>query len=205
MVGDHCSSVKYHVASQVRKTRRKATTDGLTGKGSRIIASPGFSSDENIVKVSLYDIPAYQVEIDLCDPLKHAMEPYGKIIHIRAYVDRHGQSRWEATVFLEISVLSPIRPLQLPSTSNGTPTTPVDSASPTTPTTITTPSPQQDEDIDILNAKNVTSTPAASYTAKVITIFAGKIDELMADPTGNTCNSNMSLADTNEFGKPFSQ
>ncbi|KAI9032857.1 hypothetical protein CLU79DRAFT_830691 [Phycomyces nitens] len=137
-------------------------------------------------------------------------------------------------VFLEISAISPIRPLHPNSLADVsthqcwlvrrlyptivpaklsalsiTFTTPADSASPTTPPNITIPSPQQDENIDIPKAGNVTNTPAANYTTKVITvreatvgmskkqkdawiyikITAGEIDELMPDSTGTPSNS----------------
>ncbi|KAI9004833.1 hypothetical protein CLU79DRAFT_724077 [Phycomyces nitens] len=237
------------------ETRRKAITDGLTIKGSRIVASPGFSSDANIVKVNLYDIPACQVEIDLCDPLKTDMAPYGKVIHVRAYVDRHGQ--FEGKLLCSWTSSAPqAQPLQPRIHIGGCFNTPMmarskampphcrycrqeghlisacptrpprcrrcgetghlanetlcpdhpshaarketaalkraaemaaaeetrdkanepvssdtsaDSTSPNTPPTILIPSPQQDEDIVIPEAEDVSITPAATYTTKVIT------------------------------------
>ncbi|OAD71750.1 hypothetical protein PHYBLDRAFT_147509 [Phycomyces blakesleeanus NRRL 1555(-)] len=93
-------------------TRQKATTDVTTVKGSQIIAFSGFSSDSNIIKVHLYNISACQVEIDLCDPLIHAIEPYSKVIYVCAYVAQYGQLHGKAAVFLNISALSLIHPLQ---------------------------------------------------------------------------------------------
>ncbi|KAL0074243.1 hypothetical protein J3Q64DRAFT_1704545 [Phycomyces blakesleeanus] len=94
------------------ETRQKATTDVTTVKGSQIIAFSGFSSDSNIIKVHLYNISACQVEIDLCDPLIHAIEPYSKVIYVCAYVAQYGQLHGKAAVFLNISALSLIHPLQ---------------------------------------------------------------------------------------------
>ncbi|OAD77876.1 hypothetical protein PHYBLDRAFT_164760 [Phycomyces blakesleeanus NRRL 1555(-)] len=93
------------------ETRRKATTTGLDVKGSRIVAFPGFSSGDNIIKVDLCNIPACDANIELREPLKAAMESYGKVIDIRAYVDHYDQFRGKATVFLDISANAYPKPL----------------------------------------------------------------------------------------------
>ncbi|KAI9019219.1 hypothetical protein CLU79DRAFT_846930 [Phycomyces nitens] len=167
------------------ETRRKAITDGLTVKGSRIVASPGFSSDANIVKVNLYDIPACQVEIDLCDPLKTVMEPYGKVIHVRAYVDRHGQFRGEAAVFLDTSSAPQARSLQPRIHIGGCFNAPMMACSKAMPPHFW----YCRQEGHLISACPTRPPQCRRCGETEIKIATGDIDELMTDLTGNSTNS----------------
>ncbi|OAD74550.1 hypothetical protein PHYBLDRAFT_144985 [Phycomyces blakesleeanus NRRL 1555(-)] len=64
--------------------------DAVAAARACTIHPTNFSSDVNVVKINLYNIPACEAT-NLRKPLKAAMTLYGKVIYIHAYTDHHGQ------------------------------------------------------------------------------------------------------------------